>query len=176
MSRRERLMKIISAAGDQYGNGEHGLIALMEEANKQCLPDVTDKELADFCKRHGILKGGREMNDLISRKELREWWLANGLNERIYDTNDMLDSIDNAPDAESASYEQVSKVLCGKDSATAEEIIAAYEQVKRELDAAVTDLRYRCDICAHESHEPECLSCSCKHNNWRWRGVCAENS
>lgn len=31
---------------------------------------------------------------LIDADKLREWWLANGLNERVYDTNDFLDSID----------------------------------------------------------------------------------
>lgn len=30
----------------------------------------------------------------IDADKLREWWLANGLNERVYDTNDFLDSID----------------------------------------------------------------------------------
>lgn len=31
---------------------------------------------------------------LIDADKLREWWLENGLNERVYDTNDFLDSID----------------------------------------------------------------------------------
>lgn len=35
--------------------------------------------------------------DLISRKELRDLWLYNGLNEHIYCTNDVLDSIDEQP-------------------------------------------------------------------------------
>nr|DAH19034.1 MAG TPA: Halobacterial output domain 2 [Caudoviricetes sp.] len=35
--------------------------------------------------------------DLISRKELRDLWPYNGLNEHIYCTNDVLDSIDEQP-------------------------------------------------------------------------------
>lgn len=31
---------------------------------------------------------------LIDADELREYWLYNGLNEKIYDTNDVLESID----------------------------------------------------------------------------------
>lgn len=38
--------------------------------------------------------------DLISRKELRDIWLYNGLNEHIYCTNDVLDSIDEQPAAD----------------------------------------------------------------------------
>lgn len=34
---------------------------------------------------------------LIDADELREYWLYNGLNEKIYDTNDVLESIDAAP-------------------------------------------------------------------------------
>lgn len=30
----------------------------------------------------------------IDADELREYWLYNGLNEKIYDTNDVLESID----------------------------------------------------------------------------------
>lgn len=37
------------------------------------------------------------MGDLISRKALRDLWLYNGLNEHIYCTNDVLDSIDEQP-------------------------------------------------------------------------------
>lgn len=62
MNRRERLMKTVSAAGDEYGNGEKGLIALMEESGRQCLPDVTDAELLEFCKRHGIMDEEEQEN------------------------------------------------------------------------------------------------------------------
>lgn len=34
---------------------------------------------------------------LIDADELREYWLYNGLNEKIYDTNDWLESIDDWP-------------------------------------------------------------------------------
>lgn len=52
-----------------------------------------------------------EMGDLISRKALRDLWLYNGLNEHIYCTNDVLDSIDEQPavDAEPVRH---SKWVC----------------------------------------------------------------
>ena len=34
---------------------------------------------------------------LIDADELREYWLYSGLNERVYDTNDVLYSIDDQP-------------------------------------------------------------------------------
>lgn len=34
---------------------------------------------------------------LIDVDAFRDWWLNNGENEHIYDTNDVLDSIDNWP-------------------------------------------------------------------------------
>lgn len=34
---------------------------------------------------------------LIDADELREYWLYSGLNENIYDTNDVLESIDEQP-------------------------------------------------------------------------------
>ena len=34
---------------------------------------------------------------LIDADELRDYWLYNGLNEKIYDTNDVLESIDEQP-------------------------------------------------------------------------------
>lgn len=37
------------------------------------------------------------MMRLIDADELREYWLYNGLNENIYDTNDVLESIDEQP-------------------------------------------------------------------------------
>ena len=39
---------------------------------------------------------------LIDADDLREEWLHNGLNEKVYDTNDFLDSIDDAPTIEAA--------------------------------------------------------------------------
>ena len=59
-------------------------------------------------------------------------------------------------DKQAASLEsttsQVSKALCGKENATAEEIIAAFDQVKRERDAAVKVVKatpYSCEYCKH---------------------------
>lgn len=37
------------------------------------------------------------MARMIDADAFREWWLENGENEHIYDTNDILDSIDNWP-------------------------------------------------------------------------------
>lgn len=39
----------------------------------------------------------------IDADELREYWLYNGLNERVYDTNDVLESIDEQPDVDPES-------------------------------------------------------------------------
>ena len=39
----------------------------------------------------------------IDADELREYWLHNGLNEKIYDTNDVLESIDEQPDVDPES-------------------------------------------------------------------------
>lgn len=40
---------------------------------------------------------------LIDADKLREYWLYNGLNEKIYDTNDVLESIDEQPDVDPES-------------------------------------------------------------------------
>lgn len=50
-----------------------------------------------------------------------------------------------------STISQVSKALCGKENATAEEIIAAFSQVKRERDAAVADIEESepCFACKH---------------------------
>lgn len=37
------------------------------------------------------------MTRIIDADKLREWWLVNGQNEYIYNTNDILDSIDACP-------------------------------------------------------------------------------
>ena len=51
-----------------------------------------------------------------------------------------------------STISQVSKALCGKENATAEEIIEAFSQVKRERDAAVKVVKatpYSCEYCKH---------------------------
>lgn len=40
---------------------------------------------------------------LIDADELREYWLYNGLNEKVYDTNDVLESIDEQPTVDQES-------------------------------------------------------------------------
>lgn len=66
-----------------------------------------------------------------------------------------------------------------------ESLAAELEQVKRERDAAVEDLKGLCDICAHfkTCDGPWCGDCDsfdeCKspcrtclaESNWQWRGV-----
>ena len=99
-----------------------------------------------------------------------------------------------------STYGQVSKALCGKDSATLEEILEAVDQLKRERDALLHDLREAektaCD-CSHCRHyarlenenlceesdfmclvcekECRCKTCTEDLNHYEWRGVCAEN-
>lgn len=50
-----------------------------------------------------------------------------------------------------STYGQVGKALCGKENATAEEIIAAFDQVKRERDALILYAKDdgRCGSCKH---------------------------
>ena len=65
-----------------------------------------------------------------------------------------------------------------------EELTAELEQVKRERDAAVRDLREQ-NACAHCKHyQPGNLAANCEHEcmfisgsktGWQWRGVCEEN-
>lgn len=46
---------------------------------------------------------------LIDADELREYWLYNGLNENIYDTNDVLYSIDDQPTIDPESLRPTAK-------------------------------------------------------------------
>ena len=60
-----------------------------------------------------------------------------------------------------------------------ESLSAELEQVKRERDAAVEDLKGLCDVCAHRvtCDGPWCgdcdefNGCTSPCNNWQWRGV-----
>ena len=88
-------------------------------------------------------------------------------------------------------YGQVSKALCGKENATAEEIIAAFDQVKRERDALLKDLRATdpCDNCKHCGTAWECdgdcsfcyhsETCQCREcdndSHWEWAGIKEDN-
>ena len=54
-----------------------------------------------------------------------------------------------------------------------ESLAAELEQVKRERDAAVEDLRtkaYYCETCAHYTPGYFCSGCRNK-SNWQWRGA-----
>ena len=48
---------------------------------------------------------------LIDADELREYWLYNGLNERVYDTNDVLESIDEQPDVDPESLRPTAELI-----------------------------------------------------------------
>lgn len=50
-----------------------------------------------------VINGREKTMQLIDADELCEYWLYNGLNERIYDTNDVLESIDEQPDVDPES-------------------------------------------------------------------------
>lgn len=51
---------------------------------------------------------------LIDADELREYWLYNGLNEKIYDTNDVLESIDEQPTIDPESLRPTAKWSLGR--------------------------------------------------------------
>ena len=48
--------------------------------------------------KHGT--GEQRMTRYFDADSLREYWLTNGKNERVYNTNDFLDSIDYQPSAD----------------------------------------------------------------------------
>lgn len=50
---------------------------------------------------------------LIDADELRDYWLYNGLNEKIYDTNDVLESIDAAPTIDPESLLPTAHIMRG---------------------------------------------------------------
>lgn len=66
---------------------------------------------------------------LIDADELREYWLYNGLNENIYDTNDVLESIDEQPtvDPESLLPPKDEWISVKDRLPVAKEVVLAYE-------------------------------------------------
>jgi hypothetical protein len=74
-----------------------------------------------------------------------------------------------------STISQVSKALCGKENATAEEIIAAFDQVKRERDAAVEACgKFPCKSCAESENGDNCNWCAVVNGHrtgYVWRGV-----
>ena len=99
-----------------------------------------------------------------------------------------------------ASYSQVSKALCGKENATLDEVLQAISQVKSELeavkrerDAAVSELPHNCWNCKYHLDKPieetddfgrtihryceaDCCYPDEENSSWEWRGVCPENT
>ncbi len=59
-SQRSKLIQMVSSAGDRYGYGPDGLISLMDETKHSNTQEVTDEQLEEFCKRHGIESYSRE--------------------------------------------------------------------------------------------------------------------
>lgn len=55
---------------------------------------------------------------LIDADELREYWLYSGLNENIYDTNDVLESIDDAPTVDPESLRPTAHWLSDSSGST----------------------------------------------------------
>jgi hypothetical protein len=49
----------------------------------------------------------------IDADELREYWLYNGLNERVYDTNDVLYSIDEQPTVDPETLRPTAHIMRG---------------------------------------------------------------
>lgn len=90
-----------------------------------------------------------------------------------------------------SAYGQVGKALCGKENATAEEIIAAFDQVKRERDALLKDLKATdpCNNCKNSCTARGCDGecCRCDHwemcpclgcdtdRHWEWAGIKEDN-
>ena len=89
-----------------------------------------------------------------------------------------------------STYSQVSKDLCGNENATLDELLKAADQLKnrlaqveRERDAAVHDLyaNDKCIVCKQELFgdgsyiQNACFNCV-KWCNFKWRGVCEENT
>lgn len=55
---------------------------------------------------------------LIDADELREYWLYNGLNEKIYDTNDVLESIDEQPTIDPESLRPTATIFAATTAQT----------------------------------------------------------
>lgn len=86
---------------------------------------------------------------LIDADELREYWLYSGLNENIYDTNDVLYSIDDQPTIDPESLRPT-----------------AHWDIK-ETDCRDVILCWRCDKCGRLSRDdyPYCPSCGARMVN-----------
>lgn len=117
---------------------------------------------------------------LIDANALRKYWLENGENEYVYDTNSFLTSLDNAPTIDPESLPIVrqlreelarEKRLCDnlqKDLAiTANERDAALERVKHYAGCWECKVREE-GTCAMPFFKDEC-------SDWEWRGPQKEN-
>ena len=78
----------------------------------------------------------------------------------------------------------VSKALCGKENATAEEIICGIRSSKRERDALLEGLKRAdlgCEYCKHcnsgvELDADKCPCNKCRNNShWEWAGIKEDN-
>lgn len=96
-------------------------------------------------------------------------------------------------------FSQISRALCGKESATICEALDAVSQlksrlaqVKRERDAAICELPHNCWNCIYHLDNPKeeidtegrTIHCYCTadvcypedNSSWQWHGVCEENT
>jgi hypothetical protein len=76
-------------------------------------------------------------------------------------------------------FPRVVHTMLHKAADSIESLAAELEQVKRERDAVVEDLKKRseCNVCAHQHHrsaedylKSSCMNCV-NFCNWQWRGV-----
>lgn len=71
---------------------------------------------------------------LIDADELREYWLYNGLNEKIYDTNDVLESIDEQSTIDPESLQPTAHWISVKDSPPEDHVaVFAFDSVCRNI-------------------------------------------
>lgn len=92
--------------------------------------------------------------DLISRKELRDLWLYNGLNEHIYCTNDVLDSIDEQPAVDAIPRTEYEQLLKRFQHLLESDFISSFDEVD------ITTGRYKRDIAEADKVQPM------RHSKW----------
>ena len=119
---------------------------------------------------------------LIDANALRKYWLENGENEYVYDTNSFLTSLDNAPTIDPETLpvvrqlrEELARVKAERDALRmnppveiqADAFVLAVElaKVTAERDAAVGALKltHDCNFCANDCVNPEQNYCALCH-------------
>jgi hypothetical protein len=75
-ARKESMIKAISQSGDRYGGGPNGLLQLMDETSTSNTRDVTEEQLEDFCKRHGIQIDTEKENERMRNGQTHSFGLS----------------------------------------------------------------------------------------------------